>query len=398
MKNFKWLFFFAFAWITTANAGQTGLFYKVQSDTGVGNREVFYTDVQKGFFILPGLGNNNEKPSSIEFQMAPTPDFSALYQSWTNITFTAPGGAPLAVGSYQDTISDYLTNQTGLRIDGGELPSCSGSGSFDVREVIYDSAMGSVASFAADFMYRCESTAQTTYGSVRYNSDVPFPDGMPITIGSDASLNSMSCFEATSMAGGTVTLHAVNGSDEYNYNWSAKVEGKSSSSSCTSYLTLSCFPGLSSSTTTLRNLTGEGETFAFDLALYDTEQAKVVLTATDTLTGEVQEAKITTCVSDSTPPKVTINSPKEGQQIVGNNFIIDATVEDAVDPNPVYYAMLGIYVIEFEAGKPVRVEVPETFRGKGEPIPLVFKVKAMDSTHNWTTVERNVTVQHDLRN
>lgn len=82
---------------------------------------------------------------------------------------------------------------------------------------------------------------------------------------------------------------------------------------------------------------------------------------------------------------------------MGNSFFLDVSVEDSVDPSPSYYALLGIYGIEFESGERVRVQVPEALRSKGEPLHLQFTVKARDTFYNWATEAVDVTLRHDMR-
>lgn len=299
MKKTKWLSILTLIWASSAYAGQTGYFYKVQRDDPNGNStEVFYTDVQRTFSIHSQLGAYPDE-SSVTIRITPTPDFSNRFQPEPWLGFSAPEGAALAVGSYPNATSDDSLTQPGLSLSTSTVENCPGAtGSFEVREIVFDSSTHLATRFAADFVYRCESTTSTTYGSVRYNSDVPFPQGVPVAIESNTPLNSAGCFETSSMAGRNVDFHVVNGTTSQTYEWSAKVEGRPTASSCPFFM--GCPPSV------LRTLEGTGKAFAFDLAPVNSEQAKVVLTATDMQTGEVQQARLTACVSDSTPPTITI--------------------------------------------------------------------------------------------
>ncbi len=403
MKRYKWFPVLTFLCASSAYAGQTGLYYKVQPDDPTRSvKEAFYTGVQRKFSAPAILNPDQPWPSVVTMQMTMPPDFSSFSISFrTEMSFAAPNGAQLELGGYPNAIDSFSTTQPMLAIGGDEFGYCPGAtGSFEVKEIGYDLTEHVVARFAADFVQRCASTASTTYGYVRYNSDVPLPQGqeLPLAIGSDIpTLNSAGCFEATSMAGRTIELHAVNGASSFSYRWSGQVEARPTNGGCTDprlCLGLSLDVG---TTTILRYLTGTGDTLTFDLARVISEQAKVVLTATDANTGKVQSVNLTTCVSDTTKPTITIRSPREGDRIVGRNFIVDVSVEDSVDPSPYYYAQLGTDVIEFEANKPTRVAIPEPLLGNGEPLPLQFKVKAKDASFNWAESSVNVTLQHDMR-
>lgn len=399
MTKQKVLFLLTLAWASSAQAGESGLFYKTQpADPDHTGSEGFYTDAQRRF-ATSQLIYGEEDSSEVAITLTAPPDFTKQFPLWPTTTilrFAAPEEAPLAVGTYPNASSALVMSQPRLDISGAEFGYCSdATGSFDVREIVFDPSVGAVTRFAADFVTLCSSTSTTIEGSVRYNSDVPFPPDVPLAIGSDVPLNADGCFEATSMVGRHVELHVVNGTNAENYEWSAEVEGRPIYE-CPP-LTL-CLPSMSPQIPILRTLGGDGDRFAFDLEnVNDYEQAKVLLSATDGLTGEVEQVRLSACVSDSMPPAVTINSPREGEHIVGNNFIVDVSLNDSVDPEPSYLAKLGPYPIRIEPGKVIRVEVPEPLRRKGEPIETTLTVRARDASFNWSEASVNVTVVHDMR-
>jgi hypothetical protein len=101
--------------------------------------------------------------------------------NWWYLDFAAPGGSPLAPGSYPDA-ARYPFNSPmspGLSMSGNGRGCNTLKGWFRVLEYQVDGS-GTVSKLAIDFVQNCEVTGPPLYGSIRYKSD--YPMSVPDTV------------------------------------------------------------------------------------------------------------------------------------------------------------------------------------------------------------------------
>jgi hypothetical protein len=389
----------------TAYAGQTGFYYKSEPGDPIGNgREAFYTDTQQKISIGPVVGTSvwpNTVIAAIYHSSNTDPQSFLLSSPGTRVHFSAPSGTELIEGDYANAVpffSSWNNTQPVLWISSQQNVCCGVSGSFSVKEAVYDHANYELTRFAVDFVQRCPGSTGASYGYIRYNSDIPFPEGVPPSIASDKPLNKVGCFEADGPGGNDISLHVVNGASSYSYEWSAVViepapvppQEPCSGLLCPGTYLLSAVPQV----VTKRTVTGIGETFAFELGLKET--AKVLLKTTDALNGTVREAVMKGCVTDTTPPEITILSPKDGARYAGNNLLLDVKVTDLVDPNPQYTVQVDGDFITLDPDKPTHVKLSKP-GAHYETTSIPVKVWAKDAYRNTVTEIIKVSVQHDKR-
>ncbi|HET7079255.1 MAG TPA: hypothetical protein VFM49_17615, partial [Chloroflexia bacterium] len=91
---------------------------------------------------------------------------------WT-LTFAPPQGSRLAPGRY-DHVEDYAVQsprRPGMRVSGGGR-GCEGrDGRFEILELAYDSATGTVSKLAVNFEQHCGSGGPALLGSIRIHSN-----------------------------------------------------------------------------------------------------------------------------------------------------------------------------------------------------------------------------------
>ncbi len=390
MNRLIFFSFLTFLCSAFAHAGQTGFYYKSEPGDPIGNgQEAFYTDTQQTISVGPMFGPStwlNTVAAQIYWVGEYTGGEIHSSTTGTMFEFSAPNGMELVEGTYPYPPARWDLSQ-----------SCSGiSGSFTVKEAVYDYENYALVRFAVDFVEQCPGSTGAYYGYLRYNSDIPFPEGLPPSIASDRPLNKVGCFEATGPEGANVLLHVVNGASSYSYEWSAVVQEPLPYSGGGLCIGLICSPSLGGiyPPVATRTATGIGETFALNLSLK--EKAAVTLTTTDALTGEVRKAFTRPCVSDTTPPEISIQSPRNGETYVGNNLFLDIKVTDIVDPNPIYRVTVDGNIVTLDPNKSTHVELikPEAAFG---PVPTEIKVWARDSFYNNATETVTVYAQHDMR-
>jgi hypothetical protein len=95
-------------------------------------------------------------------------------ENWS-INFTAPDKELLKPGIYKDAARIAIKGfgQPGFYIIGCGRGCNKSSGEFEILEIEYDNA-GKVEAFAANFIQKCEIKGPPLFGSVRYNSAMPF--------------------------------------------------------------------------------------------------------------------------------------------------------------------------------------------------------------------------------
>lgn len=103
-------------------------------------------------------------PNSVEITFE-GPNFSPNWR----LRFSAPTGSTLGVGNYQNVGSSSTSTQAGLRISGNGRAGSSVTGSFEVKEIGFDSS-GRVKNFHASFIHRNDGSQAALIGSVWYQS------------------------------------------------------------------------------------------------------------------------------------------------------------------------------------------------------------------------------------
>ena len=149
--------------ITPANQS-TGAFSVLQmrSDPGdyIGQAQTYLLRPADGTFSASASGGGGAV--SVSFRTA---DFS---QNW-NLSFSAPSGSTLGVGSYANATGTPSSTHPGLSISGNGHGTGNVAGSFEVREISFDSG-GSLQSFRASFVQRTDGNSAALTGSVAYQS------------------------------------------------------------------------------------------------------------------------------------------------------------------------------------------------------------------------------------
>lgn len=288
---------------------------------------------------------------------------------WWYAVFAPVSGISLVEGNYENATRWPFQDPSdpGLSIFGQGRGCNRSDGRFDVLEAVYDPSTGEVTSFAVDFEQHCEFGDPALFGSLRFNSDIPISVLLPPQITLGSPLNGDGCVEAAGPDGATLSLSASSTSTSpLAYEWS-----------------------------TTTGLIGTGPSFSFDLGL--DESARVTLTIEDLNTGEQRQASIDTCVSDTTPPQITILSPKEGETFVGENLFLEVAISDVVDSDIEEFDMFvgSTRTVALDADGTSRVAV---FRkSQGSAVEMEINVEAMDSSGNVGTATVTVYRQHDAR-
>lgn len=158
---------------STGSPQTTLLLLDSQPGDWVGNGEAQrYSEVDGNF----GASRNFDGGVSIYFN---APDYS----HWWYLDFAAPGDAPMSVQVYETAASfpSQLPTQPGLRVFGDGRGCSSLTGRFEVLEVTYGPT-GDVVSFAANFEQHCEGSIPALNGLLLFNSGVPVPPKVELTL------------------------------------------------------------------------------------------------------------------------------------------------------------------------------------------------------------------------
>jgi hypothetical protein len=94
-----------------------------------------------------------------------TVDFS---QNW-NLSFTAPTGSLLGVGSYPNATRTPSSTHAGMDVSGNGRGSSALNGSFEVQEISFDSG-GTLQSFRASFIQHSDGSSAALTGRISYQS------------------------------------------------------------------------------------------------------------------------------------------------------------------------------------------------------------------------------------
>ena len=151
------------------------------------------------------------------------------------------------------------------------------------------------------------------FGSLRINSELPLDTLVPARVVLENQLNRRQCVEATGPEGALLSLSASSAQETpdnpFLFEWDSST-----------------------------GLTGQGKEFSIDLGLND--QEVVTVTVTDPTTNETATVSVPVCVSDTTPPLVTIISPVDGEVFHKSKIEIDLVIEDLVDKNITEYELV----------------------------------------------------------
>jgi len=359
MKNR--IFILTVMWFcTAAHAAESIYYYNSEPGDYIGQGEEVILTTDDVDFSAQLIFGNGVQFAMNNFDMGgPT--------IWWFAVFAPVSGMPLVEGSYEDATRWPFQDPSdpGLSIFGQGRGCNRSSGRFDVLEAVYDPSTGEVISFAVDFEQHCEFGDPALFGSLRFNSDVPISVLLPPKITLENPLNGDGCVEADGPGGATLSL-----------------SGSSTSTSPLAY-----------EWSTSTGLSGTGPSFSLDLAL--DESAQVTLTIEDLTTGERRQASIETCVSDTTPPQITILSPEEGETFIGENLFLEVDISDVVDSDIEEFDMFvgTTRTVALDADGTSRVAV---FRkSRGSTVEMQINVEAMDSSGNVGTETVTVYRQHD---
>lgn len=349
-------------------AGQYLLYIDSEAGDYIGaGREIIYTNSDLDFTVTQSTYDNSLHFSMNNFQRVG----SNLYD-WWGLDISAPFRAPLAVGVYEEARRWPFRqeHEPGLWFFGNGRGCNKIYGRFEVKEATYNND-GNVISFAVDFEQHCELPDRPPlYGSLRYNSDVPLPTLAPPRIILANDINSKLCVEAQNSGGSTLEFSVAsaqeNPSTTFIYEWSSNT-----------------------------GETGDGTSFSFDLGL--NMNAVVTVTATDTASGESATTTRSVCVSDTTPPTITIASPQQGQTFVGNNLMLDVAIYDLVDKTISNYDLFigSQSVIQLDPSTGVSKEKLSKPQSSESLAETDIIIKARDASGNEAQEKVEVLMRHD---
>lgn len=283
---------------TSANANETVFHFTSEPEDYIGQGQTLTLTPADADFNVNRNFAGGVSVSINNFSFPNPPQFI-----FWSADFGAPSGVELTPGAYEGATRFPFNDpsEPGLSVSGDGRGCNTLTGRFDVLEAVYDPSTGDVLSFAADFEQHCEGAPPALFGSVRINSDVPLPVLLPPRISIVSVLNQDGCVEAAGPSGALAEFSA-----------SAPIPGTLEFAWSTS--------------------TGEsaiGPDFSFLLGV--DANATVFLTATDQITNEQATSMVQVCVSDTTPPQITILDPVEGQVLSGSNPRLTLSIDDAVD-------------------------------------------------------------------
>ena len=270
------LLFLGFSFTVPSYAGQTVLWMQSEPGDYIGQgQEWLYTDEDAPFYVTKNY-QNGVSLSLNKFE----------YPNWFfwSVNFAAASGQLLSPGVYENAMRypfSYWEGRNGLSVSGMGRGCNRLSGEFKVLEIEY--GVGSeITRFAADFTQRCEETGPPLRGSLRVNSDIPVSTLFPPVIEIGNGVNTEGCVEATSPDGALVNLLGSSQQDDgsFVYSW-----------------------------TTDSGLTEAGNAFTFNLGV--DKSMGVALTITNPVTTEEAIATQVVCVSDTTPPAISISPSRQ---------------------------------------------------------------------------------------
>lgn len=355
-------FIFALScFVTPAFGAQTAL--QINSDPGdyigQGEQEVVSSD-ELDFTV-----SRSDDGQSVHFTINNfnRPDPKVI--DWWDADFAAPVGLQLIPGAYEKATRwpFEAATEPGLNFDGNGRGCNMLTGRFDVLEAVYDASTNEVLKFAVDFEQHCEGGAPALFGAIRYNSDVPLPSLLTARIELENPLNPQQCVEAASPDGATISLHGSSTS-EVSFRWS-----------------------------TSTRVRGSGPDFSFPLG--NDKSAVVTLTVRD-VTGERLSRSLPVCVSDTTPPTVTILSPQSGEALDIAKTTLKVEVSDAVDKAIKRYQVFVGNTALLPLDKQGQSTIKLFRRVPRSSVQMDITVQAQDASGNIGTASVTVTGARDL--
>ena len=279
-------------------------------------------------------------------------------QFWS-LDLAAPNGLPLTIGTYAN--AQLPTSPPGavpglnFWVNGSSCASIVGK--FYILDIAYGSSYYEVQRLAVNFELRCNGAKAKLTGQLRINSNVKVTGLLPIiTLTNPLAGN---CVEATRPAGATTKFDAANSRDarggtNLSYAWLTSSGVKSSAS------TLSFNPGLGGS------------------------PANVQLTITDLVTLKTATTSTQVCVADTTPPKIDILSPLDGQYLNdGTSLNLDVRITDLVDKKITKFETSLGSNATYALGANGRSNVILTRPDAGSAVDMALEVRASDKSGNF---------------
>jgi hypothetical protein len=356
---------FAFIGSASALAGQNILFYTSQPGDTIGQGlEVTITGAQANF------SGSSSRTSKAHIDIVSNGTVPFVFFSYT-LDLGSANGVRLLPGSYEGALIAGLFQNPdfpGLLFTADNRTCNTVTGRFDLLEAVYD-GFGGVISLAVDFEQHCNGAAPALFGQIRFNSDIPVVT-KPLNITRENPLNTRGCVEASSPGGALVSFDVNDATDA--------TGGRS----------------LAFSWSSTTGAVGTAPVFSFNAPITTDPQnpAVVTLSLTDLTNNTVRTATKSVCVSDTTGPVITINSPVPGQTVIGDSLILDVTIKDAVDKNITQYETLvgSDYLSPHNpsTGR-ARENVLASPKANGS-IALTITVRATDASGN--TSQKSVTV------
>jgi hypothetical protein len=290
-----------FGSIASGNAAdQTLLYYFSEPGDYIGQGEEITITPTDGSFQA-----NSNYASGVQIYFNNFSNPNPQNYIWWDANFAAPNGVPLQVGTYEEAERWPFQSpgHPGLDFSG----SGRGCNTLTGRFVILELELGpsnEVLRFAADLEQHCEGGQPALFAQIRFNSSVPL-SGKPVSITLENGLNAQRCVEATSPEGAQINVNAYDvrdsqGGTNLTYQWS-----------------------------TTAGVAGTGPAFSFQAPL--ATPSTVQLTVFDGPTAKSKTVTKAVCVSDTTPPRITIRSPQQGSVIRSGKFLLDLMIEDTVD-------------------------------------------------------------------
>lgn len=134
---------------------------------------------------------------------------SGNYDHWWNLSFRAPGGAPLTTGTYLNALRFPFQGDTAPGLDvSGDGRGCNGlTGSFQVLQIEYGPD-NTVTAFNATFEQHCEGMEPALRGEIRFNAQVPLYLTVPFNVVALLNQNTSFLVTATDEQSRSVALSA----------------------------------------------------------------------------------------------------------------------------------------------------------------------------------------------
>lgn len=336
----------------SVSAAQTVLTYVSEPGDYIGGgEEATFTPADGTFVLNPTYANGQV----VSFN-TPT------YSHWWSLYFGAADGQVLVAGTYENAerFAFKSPGHPGIDFTGDGRGCNTIRGRFDLREIERDAA-GTVVKLAIDFEQHCEGMGPGLFGQVRYNSDVPLSP-KPLSVRLVNPLNYGGCVEATGGRGALINVvasevHDAQGGQQLKYSWTAST-----------------------------GATGSTPEFKFQAPI-GLAPANIALSVLDLTNGTTRTATKSVCVSDTTPPRITILRPRPGELVHEDNVVLEVQIDDIADKNITSYeADLGLHVVSPLNPRTgySRQRLQEAPRTDG-PVPTTITVRTQDASGNFTT-------------